>query len=104
MSLSGFCKKEKTLKLERTIDFLDEICFSRSPITVCRRHCVPESTVRRTVSLVCLPRHDSVARRLLAKYHAGKTLLTEELSSLSLQSSKLITKEVEIADKCVSEF
>jgi len=91
------------MKLERTSDLVDEVCFSRSPITVCRRHCVTESTTRRTVSLVCLPRHDPVARQLLAKYHSGQTLLTDLMMS-SVQSSRLVTKEVEVADQCVSEY
>ena len=99
-----FCKKEKTLKLERTFEFEDEICFSRSPIAVCRRHCVPESTARRAVSLVCMPRHDATARLLLAKYHAGKTLLTDDIQAVSSSlSSRVITKQVDVADRCVSE-
>jgi len=101
--VSEFCKKEKTMKLERTgSDLVDEVCFSRSPITVCRRHCVAETTSRRAVNLVCLPRHDPLARQLLEKYHKGQTLLTDQI--LSLQSSRVVTKEVDVADKCVSEF
>ena len=100
---SEFCKKEKTLKLERTVEFEDEVCFSRSPITVCRRHCQPEVTSRRSVTLVCLPRHDHLARRLLAKFHSGSTLLTDEISEIQSSSARIITKQVDVADKCVSE-
>jgi len=101
---SGFCKKEKTLKIERTIDGLDEVCFSRSPITVCRRHCLPETTATRSVNLVCLPRLQPVARRLVALYHSGKTLLTDQLSSFELSTTKSITLPINIADKCISNL
>lgn len=91
------------MKVERTIDGVDEVCFSRTPITVCRRHCSTETTRSRSVSLVCLPRLSSAARELVAKFHSGQTLLTDEI--LSIQSpSNIITSHVEVAEKCVSNL
>jgi len=102
--LLGFCKKEKTLKLERTSEEgVDEVCFSRTPITACRRHCMTETTSPRTVSFVCLPRFNPTARRLLAKYHWGQTLLTDEILSIQ-SSSRVMTRQIDVADKCVSNL
>jgi len=103
---TDFCKKEKTLKVVRTYPFMgnDEVCFSRSPITVCRRHCSAETTSQRSVSLICLPRHSSTGRRLLAKYHSGQTLLTDEIRSIESSSSSFITRNVPVADSCVSNY
>jgi len=101
--LIGFCKKEKTLKVSRTYNGVDEVCFSRSPITVCRRHCTTETSSQRSVSLVCLPRLSSTARRLVANYHSGKTLLTDQIRSIE-SSSGFITRQLEVAEKCVSNL
>jgi len=91
------------LKVERSIDGVDEVCFSRSPVTVCRRHCVTATKVPSHVSLVCLPRLSSTASRLVAKYHSGQTLLTDEIMSIQ-SSSNLISRQIEVAEKCVSNL
>jgi len=103
--MAGFCKKEKTLKVDRTVGDVDEVCFSRSPITVCRRHCFTETSSPRSVSLICLPRLSPTARRLVAKYHSGQTLLTDEILSIeSTSATSFITRQVEVAEKCVSNL
>ena len=101
LMLLGFCKNEKTLKVTRTVsNLIDEVCFSRTPITVCRRHCMPETSSPRPVTLVCLPRLSPTARRLTAKYHSGKTLLTDEILAIE-SSSSFITRQVQVPDRCV---
>lgn len=93
------------MKLERTSDEgVDEVCFSRSPITACRRHCMTQTTSQRTVSFVCLPRFNSEARRLLSKYHSGQTLLTDEILSIQQLSSSQMTRQIEVAEQCESNL
>jgi len=52
---------------------------------------------------VCLPRLSPTARHLVAKYHSGKTLLTDDILSIE-SSSRLISQQVEMADQCISDL
>jgi hypothetical protein len=97
----GFCKYEKTVKIERTIRGVEEVCFSKQPVTVCRHHCTAESTTPRNVRFVCLPRYETTAERLLSKDHSGVRVLTDELSSVT---SPTIEEEIYLPEKCTTNY
>jgi hypothetical protein len=68
-------------------------------VTVCRKHCSPQSETERNVRFSCAPRDSNTVDRLRHLLKSGVSDLSSELSSLSTTE---VNEQIELPTSCSS--